>query len=78
MDNDFYEGNSYDVVYADCTYSGTVQEACEDIIGQLKQLGVQSINYSKKYLAFDCWFSAGNVLEMTKTYRMRNPDLNAL
>lgn len=55
-----------------------MQEACEDIIGQLKQLGIQSINYSKKYLAFNCWFSTGNVLEMTKTYRMRNPDLNAL
>ena len=55
-----------------------MQEACEDIIGQLKQLGVQSINYSKKYLAFDCWFSANDGLEMTKTYRMRNPDLNAL
>ena len=78
MDNDFYEGNSYDVIYVDCMSSGAEREAREDVMGQLKQLGIQSINYSKKYLAFDCWFSAGAVLEMTKTYRMRNPDLNAL
>lgn len=77
MDDDFYEGNGYDVIYADCMSSGTEREAREDVMGQLKRLGIQSINYDKKYLAFNCQFSAGAVLEMTKTYRTRNPDLNA-
>lgn len=77
MDDDFYEGNGYAAIYADCMSSGAEQEAREDIMEQLKPLGIQSINYDKKYLAFNCLFSADAVLEMTKTYRMRNPDWNA-
>lgn len=77
MDDDFYEGNGYAAIYADCMSSGAKQEAREDIMEQLKPLGIQSINYDKKYLAFNCLFSAGAVLEMTKTYRMHNPDWNA-
>jgi len=33
MDDDFYEGNSYDVIYADCMSSGTEREAREDVMG---------------------------------------------
>jgi hypothetical protein len=77
MDDDFYEGNGYAVIYADCMSSGAEREAREDVMKQLEPLGIQSINYDKKYLAFNCLFSASAVLEMTKTYRMRNPDWNA-
>ena len=77
MDDDFCDGNGYSVIYADCMSSGAEMEAREDIMKQLEQLGVQSVNYDKKYLAFNCRFSANAVLKMTKIYRMRNLDLNA-
>lgn len=42
LEDDFYEGNSYAVCYSDAMASGTAQEARDDILRQLAQIGVDS------------------------------------
>lgn len=68
LDEDFYEGNRYSTVYADCQRSGTCAEAREDIEGQLyTEMDVTGIGYSAGAgITMKCLFDRYDVKKMVE------------
>lgn len=66
---DFYEGNSYTIVWSDCWIDGTGQEARKDILEELyTECGVDDCKWSerKKKTVLIFKFSPSDILRMAK------------